>query len=114
MKLGRIAWFEENDFRSAKERGMAFIEIDVNDRAQEFLDNVETIRERSLRYEMPVGAVGRWGSDRICKDGIREEERELEYKLIDAASLLECGVFRRLVLIRGRGADRESRVEALE
>ena len=37
MKLGRIAWFEENDFRSAKERGMAFIEIDVNDRAQEFL-----------------------------------------------------------------------------
>ena len=29
-------------------------------------------------------------------------------------SLLECGVFRRLVLIRGRGADRESRVEALE
>ena len=58
---------------------MAFIEIDVNDRAQEFLDNVETIRERSLRYEMPVGAVGRWGSDRICKDGIREEELELEY-----------------------------------
>lgn len=93
MKLGRIAWFEENDFRSAKERGMAFIEIDVNDRAQEFLDNVETIRERSLRYEMPVGAVGRWGSDRICKDGIREEELELEYKLIDAASLLECGVY---------------------
>ena len=28
-------------------------------------------------------------------------------------SLLECGVFRRMVLIRGRGTDRESRVEAL-
>ena len=49
MKLGRIAWFEEKDFQSAKERGMAFIELDVNDRAGEFLDNVETIRERSAK-----------------------------------------------------------------
>ena len=93
MKLGRIAWFEEKDFQSAKERGMAFIELDVNDRAQEFLDNVDAIRDRSVKYQMPIGAVGRWGSDRICRDGIREEELELEYKLIDAAAKLECGVY---------------------
>ena len=91
MKLGRIAWFEEKDFQSAKERGMAFIELDVNDRAQEFLDNVDAIRDRSVKYQMPIGAVGRWGSDRICRDGIREEELELEYKLIDAAAKLAKG-----------------------
>ena len=93
MKLGRIAWFEEKDFQSARERGMAFIELDVNDRAQEFLDNVEAIRERSAKYQVPVGAVGRWGSDRICREGICQEELELEYRLIDAAAQLGCGVY---------------------
>lgn len=42
---------------------------------------------------MPVGAVGRWGSDRISKDGIRQEELELEYKLIDATAQLGCDVY---------------------
>lgn len=36
---------------------------------------------------------GAGGSDRISKDGIRQEELELEYRLIDAASRLECGVY---------------------
>ena len=93
MKLGRIAWFEEADFKSARERGMEFIELDVNVRAVVFLENVDVIRCRSEAYKMPIGAVGRWGSDRICKDGIRQEELELEYRLIDAASALNCEVY---------------------
>lgn len=93
MKLGRIAWFEEEDFINAKKRGMEFIELDVNDRALLFLDNVEIIRQRSREYGMPIGAVGRWGSDRIGAEGIRQEELELEYRLIDAAAELECGVY---------------------
>ena len=93
MKLGRIAWFEEKDFQSARERGMEFIELDVNDRAQEFLDNVDVIESRSRQSQMPIGAVGRWGSDRIGKDGICQEELALEYRLIDAAARLGCGVY---------------------
>ena len=93
MKLGRIAWFEEEDFKKAQERGMEFIELDVNDRAQLFLENVELIRKRSAEYKMPIGAVGRWGSDRICRDGICQEELELEYRLIDATAKLGCGIY---------------------
>lgn len=93
MKLGRIAWFEEADFKSAKERGMEFIELDVNDRAGLFLDNIDTVRQRSLEYQIPIGAVGRWGSNRICKDGICQDELELEYRLIDGAAKLDCGVY---------------------
>lgn len=93
MKLGRIAWITEEDFRSAKERGMAFIELDVNDRAQEFLDHAAEIKERSQRYETPVGAVGRWGSDRITADGINEEELTLEKRLIDETANLGCGIY---------------------
>ena len=93
MKLGRIAWFEEEDFKKAQERGMEFIELDVNDRAGVFLDSVDVIRKRSLEYKMPIGAVGRWGSDRISRDGICRNELELEYRLIDAAAKLECGIY---------------------
>ncbi|HBA47838.1 MAG TPA: hypothetical protein DCZ91_08575 [Lachnospiraceae bacterium] len=93
MKLGRIAWFEEEDFQSARERGMEFIELDVNDRAETFLENVDVIRGRSQAYQMPIGAVGRWGSNRISKDGICQEELELEYRLIDATASLSCDVY---------------------
>ena len=48
MKLGRIAWFEEQDFQDARERGMEFIELDVNDRAEVFLENVDVIREPEI------------------------------------------------------------------
>lgn len=93
MKLGRIAWFEEADFQSAKEQGMEFIELDVNSRAQEFLDHLDVIRQRSQEYGMPVGAVGRWGSNRIGKEGICQDELELEYRLIEAAASLNCDVY---------------------
>ncbi|MBS6196459.1 MAG: sugar phosphate isomerase/epimerase [Clostridiales bacterium] len=93
MNLGIISWIGEEDFKKVKERGLSFVELDVNDRAEEFLANLESTKEYSKKYELPVGAVGRWGSDRICKDGICEEELSLEYKLIDATAALDCDVY---------------------
>ena len=36
MELGIISWIEEENFRKAKELGLSFVELDVNDRAEEF------------------------------------------------------------------------------
>lgn len=93
MELGIITWIEEENFRMAKEKGLSFVELDVNSRAEEFLDRLDEIVDRSRRYEMERGAVGRWGSDRISGDGICREELELELRLIDAAAKLGCGVY---------------------
>ncbi len=93
MKLGRIAWFEEADFENAGKRGLEFIELDVNDRAQQFLDNVEVIAKRSEEYQIPIAAVGRWGSRRISAEGICGDELELESRLVDAAARLNCGIY---------------------
>ena len=93
MKLGMISWIREEDFRHVKEKGLSFVELDVNDRAQEFLDALEDIKAYSRRYELPVAAVGRWGSDRIDEKGIREEELSLEYRLIDATAELGCDIY---------------------
>lgn len=93
MELGMINWIREEDFAKVKEKGLSFVELDVNDRAQEFLDQLELIAERSRRYGVPVGAVGRWGSDRIDENGVRKEELELEYRLIDATPFLGCDIY---------------------
>lgn len=93
MKLGMITWTGEEDFRKAKERGLEFVELDVNNRAEEFLAHLEDIKSLSESLQMPVGAVGRWGSDRILAEGINEEELALEKRLIEAAGALKCGVY---------------------
>jgi len=93
MELGIISWITEEDFKKASERGLAFVELDVNDRAEEFLQHLEEIKSYSNTYQMPIGAVGRWGSDRISKEGICEKEQKLEKQLIDAASALDCKVY---------------------
>lgn len=93
MELGIISWLDEEDFRKAKERGLSFVELDVNDRAEEFLERLEEVAGYSVKYEMPVRAVGRWGSARIGKDGICEDELLLECRLIDAAKRLGCGIY---------------------
>gem|GEM_PF-4477260 len=36
MELGMINWIREEDFAKVKEKGLSFVELDVNDRAQEF------------------------------------------------------------------------------
>lgn len=45
MELGMISWIREEDFAHVKEKGLSFVELDVNDRAQEFLDNLEKSRK---------------------------------------------------------------------
>ena len=37
MELGIISWIEEENFRKAKELGLSFVELDVNDRLRSFI-----------------------------------------------------------------------------
>lgn len=93
MKLGMITWIKEEEFKKAKDRGLEFVELDVNDRDEEFFAHLEDIKSFSQKYELPVQAIGRWGKDKIQTEGILEEEQALEMKLMDAAKELNCGIY---------------------
>ena len=41
MKLGIISWIREEDFIKVKDKGLSFVELDVNDLAEEFLAHVD-------------------------------------------------------------------------
>lgn len=91
--LGIIAWIDEEEFRMARERNLDFVELDVNERDGEFFKKFPLVKEYSRKYDMPIGALGRWGTDRITENGINKGELETECKLIDAAKELSCDVY---------------------
>ena len=93
MKLGILTWITEADFAKQRERGLDFVEFDVNDRDREFLDNLERTRRFSQIYDLPVQAVGRWNTFRITEGGLNQAELETELRLIDTAASLGCGVY---------------------
>ena len=81
MKLGRIAWFEEADFQSAKERGMEFIELDVNDRAELFLENkdnllqeIDCLTASLLAYRQAIAENDRKTLIALLDDGRKRKE----------------------------------------
>lgn len=94
MQLGIIGWINEESFSKAKARGLDFIELDVNNRAEEFLAHVEDIKKYTSDYGMPIAAIGRWGENKLGLSGeILEDELALECRLIDAAAELGCPVY---------------------
>ncbi|WP_317368337.1 sugar phosphate isomerase/epimerase [uncultured Tyzzerella sp.] len=94
MKLGIINWIYEEHFKDVSDKGLEYLEICVNDRDKEFLENVEKTKELSEKYNIKISSVGRWGSDRILKTGeLNDEELSIEYKLIDACQKLDAPVY---------------------
>ncbi|WNS43995.1 sugar phosphate isomerase/epimerase [Paenibacillus sp. MMS20-IR301] len=96
MRLGIIAQVSEESFSEARRRGLSFLEFTVNegDDVEAFCSQLEQIAEWSANYNVAVGSIGRWKSLRIDEQGeIIQEELERCYKLIDAASRLNCRSF---------------------
>jgi sugar phosphate isomerase/epimerase len=96
MNLGIIARPNEESFKNAAQKNLDFLEfcINIGHDTDEFFNDIEKVKGWISQYNVKVGSIGRWGSDRIDKKGnIIEEELQISYKLIDAASQLECKNF---------------------
>ena len=95
MQLGIIADPVEKSFQMAQEKGLSFVEfcINVGMDCQKFSQRVEELKGYIDRYQVSVGSIGRWGSDKLDAQGeVIEEELHNNYLLIDAASQLGCTV----------------------
>ncbi|WNR46002.1 sugar phosphate isomerase/epimerase family protein [Paenibacillus roseipurpureus] len=96
MQLGLLRPRRLEVFQQAQELGLRFVEFacNVNNDLTEFFNQIQQYKRESERTGVSVGSIGRWGSDRINKDGsIIEEELEISYQLIDAAQQLGCPLF---------------------
>lgn len=96
MKLGIIGGPNEESFKDAKQKGLEFLEfcINIGYDTKKFFNDIENIKSWIEEYNVKVASIGRWGTDRIdAKGKIIEEELEMSYKLIDAASQVGCENF---------------------
>ncbi|KAB7668364.1 sugar phosphate isomerase/epimerase family protein [Bacillus sp. B1-b2] len=93
MQLGIISSPIESSFQSANTKGLAFIELCVNEGqdVQEFYQNRHNLLKWQNKYKVKVGSIGRWKSIRIDEKGnVIKAELESCYRLIDVASELGC------------------------
>ncbi len=96
MKFGIISSFDDAGFENAKALGLDFIEIcyNIGNDCQKFYDELPELVERTKKYGIGVGSLGRWGTDKFDGDGkLIEEELKNTYLLIDSCEKLGCPVF---------------------
>ena len=96
MELGIISGYDENSFKIAAENKLSFLEftINIDHNTEEFFCALGEIKGFITKYGVMVQSIGRWGTDRINQNGtLVEDELQISYKLIDAASFLGCPNF---------------------
>ena len=96
MQLGIIAGPTEESFQKAKQKGLDFIEVCVNEGqdVDAFYRNRMNLLNWKNEYGISIGSIGRWKSLRIDEKGsVIEEELERCYRLIDVASEVGCTNF---------------------
>lgn len=96
MTLGMIEKWTEKGFKHISDLGMKAIELDYNvDNApDELVKLVPELNSWSEKYDVKIGAIGRWGSDKIDANGnVIESELNNSYKIIDVCVSVGCPVF---------------------
>lgn len=99
MKIGIISYgFEREHLQHVKDLELDFVEFCVNadkdNRFQEFFDKADSIKSICNELGLFVGSVGRWGADKINKDGSHNENEYLaDTTLIKAAAKVNCPVY---------------------
>ena len=96
MKLGIIYPTDDAGFKAAADLGLEFLEIcyNVGNDCVKFTNDLPALIERTKKYGVGIGAMGRWGTDKFDGDGkLIDEELKNNMLLVDACEKLGCTVF---------------------
>ena len=94
MKLGIICpRHDAEGIKRVSELGLNYAELDVNADDISYLNKAE-IKKALKDYNISLGAVGRWGRNRILEDAsFNKKEQRDEYELIDMCADMGCPVY---------------------
>lgn len=95
MKLGIINGYDQAAFERVKNMGLEFIEICRNytDESNDFVANVESVKENIAKYNIPIQSVGRWNPNVNISGKLDEAEMKSIEDLLDAAIAVKSPVF---------------------
>ncbi len=94
MKLGMIAPSHDAEgIKKVASYGLHYAEFDINADDIHYID-YDSVLAAMQQYDVKMGAVGRWGRNRILSDGsVNKKEQQDEFELIDACVKLGCPVY---------------------
>lgn len=97
MKLGIITSHDAAGIERVRRCGLDYAEFDVNGDDITYLTDgaaVTSILEAMKKNNVAMGAIGRWGRNRLNADGsVNEKELSQEKELIDLCVTLGCPVY---------------------
>ena len=97
MKLGIITSHDEAGVAAVRRYGLDYAEFDVNADDIDYITDrqrVDSILAAMKKYDVAIGAIGRWGRQRICSDGsFNLQGLDKEKRLIDLCVELGCPVY---------------------
>ena len=96
MYLGMINGFDKHGLKETANYGLHAVEFCINceHKTEDVLAQKEEIKENLKKYDIRVGAIGRWGMTRVDKTGeIIPEALQDDKNLIDLAAFLGCPVY---------------------
>ncbi len=96
IKLAIINGWDEECFKYVKEKGLSAVEFCYNNGrdSKELLSKTDEINSYIKKYGVEVCSIGRWGMERVDKNGdIIPEAMEHDKNLIDVASAVGCPVY---------------------
>lgn len=94
MKLGIISYdYYPTGLKWVKDLGLDYVEYCINENADKFLAEVPNLKNNLKEFDIKVASIGRWGTNRIDKNGLVEDELQISYRMIDACETLGSPVF---------------------
>ncbi|MEG2118564.1 MAG: hypothetical protein RRY76_05100, partial [Clostridia bacterium] len=95
MNLGIITNHNRDGIKWVRSLGLGYAEFDVNgDDVSYLTEHSKEINAALSEFDVKLGAIGRWGRNRINSDGsFNEKERDDEFALIDFCAKTDCPVY---------------------
>ncbi|MDL2287496.1 sugar phosphate isomerase/epimerase [Eubacteriales bacterium OttesenSCG-928-G02] len=95
MKIGMITYPGVDGIKRIRNWGLDYAEFDVNDDNIDYVLNAKNeIKAALAENNVKISVVGRWGRNRINKDGsFNEKEQRDEFNLIDFCEETNCPVY---------------------
>lgn len=93
MKLGMISHYSKEALSYVESKGLSYVEFTINRDEDVFFKALEETKHILNSKKIQVFSIGRWGTDRITKQGIHQVELAINKKMIDACVFLGSPVY---------------------
>lgn len=93
MKLGIISAYDDQSLKRVADFGLSHVEFCINSDHEKLIKAIPQVQDAMKNHGLTLSSLGRWGTERITKDGINQAELGIDLALIKAAHALGSKIY---------------------